>query len=264
MALATAISWAKGVLPIGLTLLAQTNPTPAEPTAAASGFAAYAQRNYQTAQARYQTGPGEAAPAWQFARACFDLADAATNKATRASLAEQGIGAAQEAIARETNSAPAHYYLGMNLGELATTRGLSALRLVSRMEREFVRARELDEALDWAGPDRNLGLLYRDAPSIGSVGSRSKARVHLKRAVELAPQYPENRLNLAEAYLKWGEPANARRELVALQDVWPSARAKFVGEAWTASWADWESRLNRLKQKIEASLKSVRSPRDQR
>ena len=77
-------------------------------------------------------------------------------------------------IARESNSAPAHYYLGMNLGQLARTKGLAALRLVSQMEHEFTRARELDEQLDWAGPDRNLGLLYRDAPAIGSVGSRAE------------------------------------------------------------------------------------------
>ena len=149
------------------------------------------------AQAHYRDAPDEATAAWQFARACFDLADLATNKTERASLAEQGIAACQQAIARESNSAPAHYYLGMNLGQLARTKGLSALKLVTQMQREFTRARDLEEQLDWAGPDRSLGLLYRDAPAIGSIGSRSKAREHLKRAVELAPRYPENRLNLA-------------------------------------------------------------------
>ena len=62
----------------------------------------------------------------------------------------------------------------MNLGQLARTRGLSALKLVDQMEREFTRARDLDEHLDWAGPDRNLGLLYGDAPVIGSIGSRTR------------------------------------------------------------------------------------------
>ena len=107
-------------------------------------------------------------------------------------------------MARESNLAPAHYYLGMNLGQLARTRGLSALRLVNQMQREFTRARDLDEHFDWAGPDRNLGLLYRDAPAFASIGSRSKAREHLMRAVELAPRYPENRLNLVETYLQLG------------------------------------------------------------
>jgi len=251
------------VCPVCLGLLAQTRQTPANPPAAETGFAAYAQRNFQIAQAHYREAPGEATAAWKFARACFDLADLATNKTERASLAELGIAAAQAAIVRESNSAPAHYYLGMNLGQLATTKGLTALRLVTRMQREFTRARDLEEQLDWAGPDRNLGLLYRDAPAIGSIGSRSKAREHLKRAVELAPGDPENRLNLIEAYLKWGETNNARRELAALEDVWPGARANFVGEAWVASWADWQLRLKKLKKKIEGLPKSPGAPRNQ-
>ena len=263
MALATPISWAMVVFLVCLGLLAQTHQTLADPPAAETGFAACAQQNFQAARALYRNAPGEATTAWQFARACFDVAELATNKTERASLAEQGIAACQQAIARESNSAPAHYYLGMNLGQLARTKGLTALRLVLQMQREFTRAHDLDEQLDWAGPDRSLGLLYRDAPSIGSIGSRSKAREHLKRAVELAPRYPENRLNLIEAYLQWREPNNAHRELAALEAGWLSARTNFVGEAWAASWADWEPRLKALKKKTEAPPKSLEAPRNQ-
>jgi len=238
MALATPILWVM-IIPVCLSLLAQTHQALADPSAVASGIAAYAQRNLQAAQAHYREAPDEATSAWKFARACFDVADLATTKAERASLAEQGIAACQQAIARESNSAAAHYYLGMNLGQLARTRGLSALKIVNQMQRAFTRAHDLDVQLDWAGPDRNLGLLYRDAPSIASIGSRSKAREHLKRAVELAPGYPENRLTLAESYLSWGEPNSARGELATLEAGWPSAHTNFVGEAWAASWADW-------------------------
>jgi hypothetical protein len=149
----------------------------------------------------------------------------------------------------------------MNLGQLARTKGLAALKLVLQMQREFTWAHDLEEQLDWAGPDRNLGLLYLDAPSIGSIGSRTKAREHLTRAVELAPRYPENRLNLIEAYLQWREPNNARRELTALEEALPSARTNFVGEAWAGNWADWEPRLKKLKQKVEAPQKSLDAPR---
>jgi tetratricopeptide (TPR) repeat protein len=246
-----------------LGLLAQTHQTLADPAAVGTGVAAYAQRNFQAAQAHYREAPGEATAAWKFARACFDLAEFATNKTERASVAEQGMAACQQAIARESNSAPAHYYLGMNLGQLARTKGLSALKLVLQMQREFTRAHDLEERLDWAGPDRNLGLLYLDAPAIGSIGSRSKAREHLTRAVELAPRYPENRLNLIEAYLQWREPNSARGELAALEEAWPSARTNFVGEAWAASWADWEPRLKKLKKKVEAPTKSLGAPRTQ-
>jgi len=228
---------------------------------AASEFAAYVQTSFKEAQARYQIAPAETNAAWQLARACFDLADLATNKTQRAALADEGIAACRQALARESNSAPAHYYLGMNLGQLAQTRGLSALGLVNQMERAFSRARELDERFDWAGPDRNLGLLYRDAPSVVSVGSRKKAREHLGRAVKLAPQYPENRLNLAEACLHWGDLRGSRRELAALELVWPLARSNLTGVAWIGSWSDWEPRLQRLKRKLEAAPKALDAPR---
>jgi len=51
--------------------------------------------------------------------------------------------------------------------------------------------------------------------------------------------------------------------LAALEDLWPGARAKFVGEAWAASWADWEPRLKKLKKKIEGPPKSVGVTRNQ-
>ncbi len=232
--------------------------------AAASEFSAYVKKSLEEAQARYHSAPAQTNVAWQFARACFDLAELATDKAERASLAEQGIAACRQALARYSNSAPARYYLGMNLGELAQTRGLSALKLVNQMEDAFSRARELDEHIDWAGPDRNLGLLYRDAPTIVSVGSRSKARRHLERAAKLAPQYPENRLNLIEAYVKWGELGSARRELAALDQLWSSARTNLVGVAWTGSWADWERRRARFSKKLEASPKALGAPHEER
>ena len=51
--------------------------------------------------------------------------------------------------------------------------------------------------------------------------------------------------------------------LAALEEVWPAARTNFVGEAWAASWADWEPRHKKLQKKIEAPAKSFGAPRHQ-
>lgn len=216
---------------------------------------------YREADARYKKEPRNVEAAWQFGRACFDLAEFSTNSTERAEIAEQGIAACKQALSQNREVATAHYYLGMNLGELAQTRGLSALKLVDQMEREFELARIFDQSLDYAGPDRNLGLLYRDAPSWISVGSKSKARKHLIHAVELAPNYPENRLNLAEGYVKWSDHNGARRELKALEELWPKARTNFAGAAWIPGWVDWEQRLKQLKKKVEEPSKVLESPR---
>lgn len=226
-------------------------------------FAEHIRREYAAARQRYLADPTNATAAWMFARASFDRADLSTNKTERAAIAEQGVQAGRQLIARDAQSALGHYYLGMNLGQLARTKTLGALRIVEEMEREFKMARALDERLDHAGPDRNLGLLYLEAPGIGSVGNRNRARLHLERAVELSPEYPENRLNLAEAFLQWREYARARRELSLLDELWPEARKVFTGLAWRASWQDWESRLQRVRRQVEERGRGIESPRRQ-
>jgi tetratricopeptide (TPR) repeat protein len=205
---------------------------------------------YAQAQKRYQDHPLDDTAAWQFARACFDLADVATNRTERAAIAQRGITVARQLVDRAPALAQARYYLGMNQAQLAQTKGLGALKLVKQMEHEFNLARELDERFDFAGPDRNLGLLYRDAPAIGSIGSRSKAREHLEHAVKLAPDYPENRLNLAESYVKWGDRVGAMNQLKALEELWPRAHTNLAGAAWASSWADWDGRLKLLRSKL--------------
>jgi tetratricopeptide (TPR) repeat protein len=220
-----------------------------------------AKRLYWEADARFKKESKNVEAAWQFGRACFDAAESSTNSTERAQIAEQGIAACKQALVLNRDLAAAHYYLGMNIGELAETRGLGALKLVDQMEHEFELARTLDERLDYAGPDRNLGMLYRDAPAWISVGSKSKARKHLIHAVELAPNYPDNRLNLAEGYAKWSDHAGVRREFKALEELWPKARTNFVGAAWSSSWIDWEQRLKELRKKVAEPSKALESPR---
>jgi tetratricopeptide (TPR) repeat protein len=244
-----------------LGIVLQLSVIEAQAAAIESPFAAAAKKQYRQTQAVYVAQSSRAENAWQFARACFDVADYSTNSAERALLAEQGIAACRQLLAREPNSVAGHYYLGMNLGQLAQTKGLAALKIVDQMEQEFAAARELDEHFDFAGPDRNLGLLYRDAPSIGSIGSRSKAHKHLQKAVDLAPDYPENRLNLIEAFIGWSDRNGARRELKALEGIWSAARTNLAGEAWAPSWADWKQRFMKARKKVEEPAKTLESPR---
>jgi tetratricopeptide (TPR) repeat protein len=247
---------------VGLNWRANADDATNNPTAV-TNTAARIRSTFAEADARHKKEPASAEAAWQFARACFDLADIAGSNSERAAIAEQGIAACQQVIARQAGSAAAHYYLGMNLGQLAQTRGLGALKLVKQMEGEFTIAKDLDEHFDYAGPDRNLGLLYLGAPVLASIGSRSKARQHLKRAVELAPEYPENRLNLIEAYSKWGDRHDATRELKALEEGWDAARVQFAGEQWFSSWVDWEERLKKVKKKVEEPSKALEAPHKQ-
>ncbi len=214
-------------------------------------FAARYEKIFQESQARYEASPTNAEVAWQFARACYDRSEFATNHTQRAQFARLGIDAARVSMALKPDLAPAYYYLGINLGVLAdTTRNLGGLKLVSEMEKSFKKAAQLDPLFDYAGPDRCLGLLYRDAPGWPiSAGSKSKARVHLERARQLAADYPENQLNLLEAWLKWGEKDKVVAEVDKVDKVLAQARLKLTGDAWGLSWSDWDRTWRRIKKK---------------
>ena len=232
----------------GQTAFAQANGS-----ADRQAYIAYADKILAAAREKHQASPTNSEATWHFASACFERAEFAANDTERATLAVEGINAMRSLLVREPDSAPAHYYLGMNLGQLARTKTLGALRLVGQMEDEFQAARKLDEKFSHAGPDRNLGQLYFQAPGWpASIGSRSKARKHMERAVELAPGYPENQLNLIEAYVKWRDSKEAKRQLKSLDLFWPDARTNLVGQAWAPSWADWEKRRQKLLDKLSS------------
>jgi len=216
-------------------------------------FQARDEAEYQRTQKLYE-GNDNTTNAIQFARACFDYADISSNDTQRATIARQGIAACRQVIASDAKSAPGHYYLGTNRGEQARTEFLGALRIVREMEREFTTAAALDKQYDYAGPERCLGLLYRDAPGWPtSIGSNRKAKKNLELAVSIAPDYPENILNLAESDLKWHDDKTAQKELDALNALWPQAQKQFVGDAWAQNWADWTNRRDALRQKLSAS-----------
>lgn len=223
---------------------------------------ARAERIFQETRTKFHAATNASELNWHFGQACFDWAEFATNATQRAEIAGQGIAACRALTQRQSNSAPAHYYLGMNLGQLARTKYLGALFIVDEMEREFKIVRTLDQNFDYAGPDRNLGLLYLEAPSIGSIGDKSKARTHLQRAAELASGFPENRLNLIEACLKWNDRVAARRILDALEASLPDARKEFSGPTWTPNWLDWRKRLVEARQQLGPPPKAIQSPRD--
>ncbi len=210
-----------------------------------------AEKAFAQAKTNYSIHSADLRATWEFGRSTFELADIVPGNARRAVIAQEGIEACKRALEHAPDSAPLHYYLGLNLGELARTKTLGALRLVDQMEREFIKSIELDPSFDYAGAERSLGMLYRDAPSFASIGSKSKARTHLHRALELAPRYPENRLDMLESELKWGDRKAARRELKLLDDGWNAARSEFAGPDWVASWADWAARREKARKALD-------------
>jgi tetratricopeptide (TPR) repeat protein len=218
----------------------------------AADFAQRAELAFKEAQHQVETARSNVTFLLAASAAAFNHAEFARTKEQRAAVANHGIDAAREAIHLSPTNAAAHYWLGMNFGQLARTKTLGALHLVREMEQKFLRARELDPHVDFAGPDRSLGLLYRDAPGWpASIGHKGKAREHLNHAVRLHPEFPDNQLALAETLWAWGEHSTFSNRLTEVQSVMEKARAQFTGAEWETSWADWTNRLVTLQRKLQ-------------
>ena len=223
-------------------------------------FLSRAQKAFELAQKKQSSATNFTVAASELARASFALADLATNETQRAEVARHGIDVCRQWLARDTNSAPANYFLAMNLGKLAQAEApsLAAYRLVREMENDFLAAAKLDANFDHAGPARALGELYFQAPGWPfSVGSKSKACEWLERAVALAPEHPGNQLNLAEAQLKWREREEFEITMKNLDARWAAAQTNFTGIAWEADWLDWKARRAALKAEFQKIYKSA-------
>lgn len=213
---------------------------------------------YRQALARYTNATENLEAAWRFARACFDYAEFARTGEDRERLGTEGAAAARKAISINPTNGAGHYYLGMNLGQIARTKTVAALKLVIEMESEFLKAREYDEKLDFGGPDRSLGLLYLDAPGWPiSIGNRLKALEHLNRALELGPEFPENHLCVMEAFVQWEDFSKVGPQLAKLMKLWPDAVKRFTGDEYASTWVDWTNRLAAIQSKMK-DKKAVR------
>jgi len=233
-----------------------------QPTTNAT-FAARAQQAFVRAQREFAARPSEAAAASLLGRASYDWAEFATNAEQRAAVAQAGIAACHQLLTRDPKSAPGHYYLAMDYGELAQAEApsMAAYKLIREIEREFKAAADLDERLDFAGPPRCLGLLYRDAPGWPiSIGSKHKAREWLEHAAALAPDFPENQINLVESHVRWHQEPEAEKAWRKLAAIWPSARTNLPGVAWEQSWDDWTTRRATAKNDFQTAFKRAPEP----
>lgn len=202
---------------------------------------------FDRALERYWSDTNNVVAAWEFGRAAFDLAEFARSKSERETIAVQGVAACRRGVDLEPTSAPAHYYLGMNLGQQARVYLLKGLGIVSEMERVFLTARKLDPLFDYAGPDRALGLLYHHAPGWPiSLGNHSKASRHFKEAVRLHPDYPGNRIALADFLRDTKQTQLFAQQREALALLIPRAQEGFSGPDWEQSWIEWNHLLGKI------------------
>jgi tetratricopeptide (TPR) repeat protein len=222
------------------------------PVAAQTNFAAQAEAAFKAAKEARATNANDFKASLDLARAAFDWAEFAKSNDEREGIAEIGMNAARSAISQQINSAPAHYYMALNIGQLARTKMLGALKLLGQMEAELKKSIELDQKFDYAGATRTLGVLYFEAPGWpASIGDKSKARTLMERALELAPNYPDNHLTYMEALLKWKDWKKLDEKMLTYSALLPAAKKEFAAASWQDEWADWDKRWEAIQTKAK-------------
>jgi tetratricopeptide (TPR) repeat protein len=185
---------------------------------------------------------------WRAARACAWLAERAgdaKDKPHQLKLADEGVGYAQRATFVDSDRKEAHYYLAICYAMHADAVPSQGLALVPKMVKSLKKADEpVGGGVDHSGPDRVLGQIYMNAPPWPtSVGDVEEAIDKLENACDQNPEYPENHLALAEAYIKTRKYKDARKHLERVLAAEPAP--------------DWAAELPRLKERAGQFLKKL-------
>ena len=120
-------------------------------------------------------------------------------------LAQQGIAACRQLIARTPKSAPAHYYLAMNLGQLARTELLGAFKLVREMEREFKTAVGLDRFLILPVRNGTSACFTSTRPAGPEHRQQTQGKIIWNRRRETCAGLSGKHLEPRRVDLKWDE-----------------------------------------------------------
>lgn len=169
----------------------------------------------------------------QAARCYAVAAREGRNSSVRLENAVKGRKLAETAVLHDPKNAAAHYLAAYLAGLEAKNDTLRGLSLVPVIERYAMAASRLDPRLDHGGPDRMLGELYLQAPEPPvSIGDLDKAIHHFRQAVSQDPDFAENRLGLAEAYLEDGDRGDACDQLRQALTRMPPARAMKMQWKW--------------------------------
>jgi tetratricopeptide (TPR) repeat protein len=180
------------------------------------------------------------------AQAAAWLTEEFTEKHRRADVAKKGIDYATHAVEVDGGRVEGHYYLGINIGQEATTKTVGGYPLVPKVIKQAEAAVKIDERYDHAGPLRLLGSVYAKAPPWpASVGDVDEGLKYLSRAVQLAGDDPQNHLLYADALLSDGQLDKAENEYKKVLEVQPGTEWGHRLPTWRKEAQDGIDRIAR-------------------
>lgn len=150
---------------------------------------------------------------WRLAKFYYFVGDSREVKEDKVQAFQQGIDAAEKAVAINKEKPEGHFWLASNSGGQAELAGVfKSLGLVKTVRREFDAAYKINPGLDNGSLYQALGELYIQLP--GLLGGDSKRGMNLlEEGVRLSPTNVDLCVTLAQYYVQKHRNPEARRLL---------------------------------------------------
>jgi hypothetical protein len=195
--------------------------------------------------ARMEKGPVTVASRVQELRLYFYLGTRSSDEKVRRAYFEKGDKLGKEVLDLHPEDPGALFWWGGNAGNLAALkRNLSSLSTIREVRDALLKLKKVDPDYGFAGWARALGVLYHRAPGFISIGSDSKAEDCLREAVRRFPEFPGNRLALAEFLFDKDKFKEARA--LANQVKESESFQKITSAEFAPEKPDWEATIERL------------------
>ena len=192
---------------------------------------------------------------WKVAEQFANAYEHAKNRGQRLDYAKRGIEYAKACIEEDPKNPACYYFRAINTGLYYKSKVVGYQKGLKAMVEDCTKVTTLDPKYDHAGGYRVLGMIYTEVPAFSLKADSvlrdlDKAVFYLLKAIEIAPDYPENYIALSNAYLK----ANDREE-AALAII----KAKTALPEWKdhPQYHNWKKDIKKLSKKLKRQIKNL-------
>ena len=183
---------------------------------------------------------------WRMGRTYFKLGEKSNAKSEKTRYFLLCIEYAGKTLKINSKSAQGYFFNGLCNGSLGQVQGLwSSLGKIKPFKNDMETAIRLDPSVNEGGPHRALANLYLKLPYLLG-GDLDRSIIHFREAVRLGPEFGENYLGLAEAYIQNEDFLLARDTLQAILEIKSSLQRD---ESITEWHTEARSSLQKLRDK---------------
>lgn len=169
---------------------------------------------------------------WRQGRNYFKLADTSNTEDEKIRYFSLCTEQTSKTIKINPKLANGYFFNGLCNGKLGQQQGIwSSLGKIEPLKNDMETAIKLDPSVNEGGPHRALGNLYLRLPFLLG-GDIDRSIDHFKEAVRLGPQFGENYLGLAKAYIQNENYLLARDTLQDLLKIKSNAQGEKAVREW--------------------------------